>query len=483
MILKPNTKLTDLLDAYPFLEEYLPTVNSKFSLLNNKVARNTIGRFATLEKIAMVGGTPLEFIMKNIASKIEKETGETTTYDTGKGEKEKTKAEMKATIKTILLDLHQGEEMEAAKAKFEKLAQDITPSDIAEIEQELMDNEGVTSDDIKKLCDIHVKVMESSIEKGDLPEVPEGHPLDNYLKENRKAETFIYSLTKLIGKLENGTYTEDDTENIKLLINKFRKIDNHYTRKENQLFPVFEEKDFTGPSKVMWALHDDIRALFKQAVGMLNDNEVVEAATTIKAVCHTVKDMIYKEEKIMFPAAFDMFDENDWRKVQSGESEIGFSWIVPGQYYDDLPANEKSTLESGIINLDTGKIQLSILNKILKNLPVDITFVNAQDEVVYYSDNAERVFPRSPGVIGRKVQNCHPPKSMHIVQNILDAFRNGDKNEAEFWIQLGDKFLHIRYYAIREDNGTFLGTLEVTQDVTGIRALKGEQRLLNWEES
>ncbi len=120
------------------------------------------------------------------------------------------------------------------------------------------------------------------------------------------------------------------------------------------------------------------------------------------------------------------------------------------------------------------------MNLLLRNLPLDVTFVDENDEVRYYSATPERLFPRSPGIIGRKVQNCHPPDSVHVVTRILDSFRSGEKDVAEFWLRLGDKLAHIRYFAMRDASETYRGTLEVSQNIAPIQALSGERRLLEW---
>jgi DUF438 domain-containing protein len=169
--------------------------------------------------------------------------------------------------------------------------------------------------------------------------------------------------------------------------------------------------------------------------------------------------------------------------VWQGEEEIGYAWVEPGAEWQPAAGREAGAATAGKereIDLATGRMTPELLNLMLTHLPVDLSFVNEQDETIYYSQTKERIFPRSPGVIGRKVQNCHPPKSMHMVQRILDEFKAGTKDSAEFWIQLGGRFVHIRYFAVRDAQGAYKGTLEVSQDVTGIRQLEGEKRLLDW---
>ena len=121
------------------------------------------------------------------------------------------------------------------------------------------------------------------------------------------------------------------------------------------------------------------------------------------------------------------------------------------------------------------------MEAIFNHLPVDITFVDADNTVKYYSSPKHRIFPRTKAIIGRKVQNCHPPESVGVVERIVEAFRSGEKDEANFWIQMGPKFVLIRYFAVRDEQGTFMGTLEVSQEISELRALEGERRLLDWE--
>jgi hypothetical protein len=185
--------------------------------------------------------------------------------------------------------------------------------------------------------------------------------------------------------------------------------------------------------------------------------------------------------------SLEALDQKDWARVKKGEEEIGYAWVSPGADWkpagasEDLPPRPADSRPSATVELDTGALTPGQVNLLLKNLPVDITYVDETDTVRYFSAGAERIFPRSPGVIGRKVQNCHPPASVHVVNHILEAFRKGERRVAEFWIQSRDHFIHIRYFALRDDSGRYAGCLEVSQDVTALRDLQGEQRLLDWK--
>jgi DUF438 domain-containing protein len=239
---------------------------------------------------------------------------------------------------------------------------------------------------------------------------------------------------------------------------------------------MLEKKEFVGPSQVMWAKHDEVRQLFRE-----------KDPTKISEILTQVEDMIFKEESILYPTSMELLTSLDWQTVKNGEEEIGFAWVTPGDEWkpltpDIIHQKELVPEKTEFMDLDTGKLSLEQLNLLLTHLPIEISFINEQDEVRYYSDTKERLFPRSPGVIGRKVQQCHPPKSVDKVEKIVKAFKAGKKDHADFWITMNEKFLHIRYFAVRDKSGLYKGTLEVMQDVTEIRQLQGEQRLINWEE-
>jgi uncharacterized protein len=236
----------------------------------------------------------------------------------------------------------------------------------------------------------------------------------------------------------------------------------------------------------MWAIHDDIRMLIREFRALLADEKAAELVTTGRRLAEMMADMIYKEEKILLPMSLETLDEKDWTRVKKGEEEIGYAWVTPGAGWkpavavDELPPMPEYRRPAAALELDTGALTPEQVNLLLKNLPLDVTFVDEADTVRYYSAGAERIFPRTPGIIGRKVQNCHPPDSVHMVNRILEAFRKSERQVAEFWIQSRDRFIHIRYFAVRDAEGRYKGCLEVSQDATAVRLLQGEQRLLDW---
>lgn len=197
--------------------------------------------------------------------------------------------------------------------------------------------------------------------------------------------------------------------------------------------------------------------------------------------------MFYKESKILFPDSVERLNDADWVSIQSQEEEIGYYFIKPKMDWAPTTSQEPPSQQplnavgnngkNTLISLITGALSGTQLNLMLQNLPIDITFVDENDRVRFFSETKDRVFPRSPAIIGRKVQNCHPPQSLDRVQQIIDDFRSGKSDESEFWIQMQGKFVHIQYFAMRDEDGAYRGTLEVTQDITHIRTLEGEKRL------
>jgi len=497
MEISANTKIDSLLKEYPFLEDFLVRLSPKFKGLKNPIMRKTLGKVATLSKVASIGGLDLDNFIEALTSEINRQTDKTTTADKpapdGAAGVISDPQEKRAALKEIIKALHAGEDMAVLKQRFSQLISGVEASEIAEMEQTLMD-EGLPAEEIKRLCDVHVEIFKEALEEQDRPEPPVGHPIHTFMKENRASEKIMSETSMLIGRIGHPPRLEvfqENREALGALVERLSEIDIHYTRKENQLFPMLEAHHFTGPSQVMWSIHDDIRADLKQAREAFANADPEGTITPLKAAIQAIRDMIYKEEHILFPASLDMLSDAEWGRVKEGEADIGFAWVVPDTGWPDdiikepeeMPSEPAEVLKdvAEALGLDTGRMTLEQINLMLTHLPVDLTFVDENDRVAYYSEGPERIFPRSPAIIGREVRNCHPPKSVHLVNQILDAFKSGSRDTAEFWIELGGKFIYIRYFAVRDADGYYRGCLEASQDLTRIRKLEGQQRLLDWE--
>jgi len=493
MTIDGQTRLEALLKAYPFLLEFLAGWSPSFAKLRNPLLRKTVGRLATLDQVAAMGDVALDRLVAAIGEEVRRVTGETI----GRGEPPPggpaaaltDRAAKREVLKDIIRDLHGGGDVEALKARFAALVGDVSGAEIGAMEQELID-EGLPEEEVRRLCDLHVKVFEESLDAQPAPHTVAGHPLDTLAEENKALAGIVAETREILDRLEGAPEAAFAARKERLagLAGTLSEIEKHYLKKENQLFPRLEDHGVRGPSKVMWAIHDDIRAHlkdFRRALD-LGDRELI--VRTGKWVLQEIGDMVSKEEKILFPMSLETLDEADWARVKRGEEEVGYAWIPPAPAWAPAgpgaegPAAGPGSGE-GTVGLDTGRLTAEQIDLMLTRLPVDISFVDENDAVAYYSATAERIFPRTPGVIGRKVQDCHPPKSLEVVQRILKAFRAGERDAAEFWIESRGRFIHIRYFAMRDRTGAYRGTLEVTQDATAVRALRGERRLLDWDRS
>jgi DUF438 domain-containing protein len=356
---------------------------------------------------------------------------------------------------------------------------------------------GTPVEEVQRLCEVHADVFRSGLERGERPDRMPGHPVHTYLAENREGG-------KRARRLASSAFGGIGA--IKAALSDLRPIIVHYERKENQLFPFLERTGFTGPSKVMWGKHDEIRAAFRAVEAACGSGDARAARKGARDLARRIRTMIFMEERILFPNALKRLTEADWAAVRRGEEAIGFAWVKPGAEWDPALAGAPAGGASGgqyanfaaavsaavgaqtsaplgattDIPLSTGSLPLDWLDRVLKALPVDVSFVDAEDKVRYYSDSPHRIFPRSPGIIGRSVQNCHPPKSVAVVEKILESFKSKEKDKADFWLEKDGRFILISYKAIYDDAGKYLGTLEMSMDATDIRALTGQRLLLDW---
>lgn len=482
MLLTKDTTIYALTSKYPFLVDALAARNKDFEKLKNPLLRQSVGRIASVEKAAAMGGEDLLALLLFLAGEIMTATGESveiTPPATAKTGGEKISQEERlARLKDIIRELHDGADFGQLQDKFTRTVGDISPEEIASLEQTLV-NEGLPESEIKKMCHLHAALFQNALEGQEMPPVQPGHPIHTYMQENARARPLIDAIRRGAGG-DGGTAS---TEHLSALVQELSGILTHYVRKENQLFPLLERHDLTAPGKVMWEVHDDIRQKFRRTRELLEAENRSEAAAALHDLAAEVEEMIRKEENILFPMSLKLLNEEDWDRCRLGDDEIGYAFgVSPGNQWS-APAvteNAAGNFEGGIA-LSTGVLSQEVLDAILRSLPVDISFVGADDRVAYYSDSAHRIFPRSAAVIGREVRNCHPSKSVHVVTEILDAFRKEEQEKAEFWLELGGKFIHIQYLAIRNAQGEYLGCLEIGQDATRLRSLTGQRRLLEWK--
>lgn len=381
-------------------------------------------------------------------------------------------------VADIIRDLHGGLTVEAAKARVQREVGTLTSAEVTEIEQSLID-EGVSPDEIKRFCNVHALLFESSLEQTVAAPDSSSHPLSLLQSENRAIAAIVGELRAALGR------TPVVPEAVRSALAKLKGVDRHYALKENAIFPYLEKHGFMGPSQVMWGKHNDVRQLLRDAEKAASEGaRAIEAsrAGVFATLAEEVEGMIFKEENILFPACTEKLEPAEWVKVLESFHEIGLPYAAPGAAdaaLGELAALKAEAVEAGLVVLPSGRVSPAELAALLNVLPVDISFVGADDTVRYFNQTKDRIFPRAVSVIGRNVRNCHPPQSVGKVVEILDSFRYGERDHADFWIDLHGRFVWIRYFAVRDPFGKYLGCLEVSQDLTEARSLTGERRLLD----
>ena len=398
----------------------------------------------------------------------------------------------KEKLKSLILKLHNGETQESVRNELLLSLSRIPYGEVVEVEQELI-AEGLPEEEILDLCDAHSSVLEGRVDLSALKPVPDGHPVDVFRKENEEIRNVTNAIFALISDILHSSSESIREQVIKLrgLYNNLYDVDKHYQRKEYLLFPYLEKLEITGPPKVMWGKHDELRELIKGSIEVLQvdslTREELEAAAemVLKPAARGAQEMITKEEEILFPMALDTLNESDWYEISRQSIEIGFCLYDPPVDWRPEWVAEQSINESqksgSHIQLPSGSFSAEELLAILNTLPVDMTFVDKDDKVKYFSQGAERIFQRNRAILNRDVRHCHPPASAHIVDKIIEDFKTGRENRAPFWINMGGKkMIHIEYFALRNEKGEYLGTLEVSQNVQPYRDLEDEQRILSY---
>ncbi len=389
----------------------------------------------------------------------------------------------KQAIKDTLRLLHEGKSVEEVQSIFRDAFDGVEASEISAAEQALI-NEGLPVAEVQRLCDVHSAVFKGSIEEihapSDVSKIP-GHPAHTLKAENAAITAHMDErIRPLLASVQAGKLA---SQALLPEIGALLAIDLHYSRKENLLFPYLEQHGITAPPKVMWGVDDEIRALLKDAARLAAQGSA-ETGSKLTEALTRVEEMIFKEENILIPMLIDTLSAEEWSSVAAESGEIGFCMIAPPPVWRAKAALAAETPAptapaNGSMQLPTGFLSVPELSHLLDTLPIDITFVGVDDTVRYFSQGSERVFPRTKAIIGRNVKNCHPPASVHIVEGIIADFKSGKKDHEDFWIKLGDKFVYIRYFAVRDELGSYLGVLEVTQDIAPIQAIEGEKRLVS----
>jgi len=404
-----------------------------------------------------------------------------------KGEKSR-----KELLKHMILQLHEGVAPDAVRGRLVSLLKSIPYNEVVQVEQELI-NEGLPEEEVLKFCDIHTQVLDGQIDQTGAKEIPDGHPVDTFKKENKE----LYKLVQTMGRFYEKVHQPEEMEletyilQLKAFFNNLNDVEKHYLRKENLLFPYLEKYNITGPPKVMWGKHDETRELLKVARegldvrGGMDPGELETLVELVlKPASGAVSDMIMKEEEILFPMCMDKLSDEEWYQISQESPGIGYCLYDPEIEWKPEgvePSPVARTME-GSVQLPTGRVSIPELIAFFGTMPVELTFVDSQDKVRFFSHGKKPIFKRNRAVIGRDVRLCHPPKSVHVVEQVISDFKSGKEERASFWLEMKGMFVHIEYHALRDEFNKYLGTLEVVQDITDLRKIKGEQRLLSYIE-
>ena len=385
-----------------------------------------------------------------------------------------------------------------------------TPDEFAYAEQSL---KGVYKDEeiLDKMDDL-LNLFDGVLVRAE-NEYPENHPLWVYLEEINAVEKVALEADEL---LKQEKFIKNPWLGIFDSLAQWR---THLSRKQNQLYPMLEDHGFDRPTRIMWTFDDGVRDAISASYALLREDKYEEFLASVPETLEKLRDLNSKELEVLLPTSYKLLSDEEFVRMSKNDHEIGYAiidppglYVVPGindsaaqlnannsgqngvsnEFLNDLagllskyvgPVGGAAVSKDAVLDVATGKLTFEQINLLFRHLPVDLSYVDENELVKFYSDTPHRIFPRSANVIGREVKNCHPAKSVHIVEEIVEKFRSGEQSQAEFWINKPGLFIYVIYTAVRDENGKFRGVLEMMQDCTHIRELEGSRTLLTWDKT
>lgn len=386
-----------------------------------------------------------------------------------------------------------------------------TPDEFAYAEQSL---KGVYKDEeiLDKMDDL-LNLFDGVLVRAE-NEYPENHPLWAYLEEINAVEKVALEADEL---LKQEKFIKNPWLGIFDSLAQWRI---HLSRKQNQLYPMLENHGFDRPTRIMWTFDDGVRDAISASYALLREDKYEEFLASVPETLAKLRDLNSKELEVLLPTSFKLLSDEEFVRMSKNDHEIGYAiitspglYVVPGINDSAAQLNGNNTGQNGavsneflndlagllskyvgpvgggqvgrdtVFDVATGKLTLEQINLLFRHLPVDLSYVDENELVKFYSDTPHRIFPRSANVIGREVKNCHPAKSVHVVEEIVEKFRSGEQSQAEFWINKPGLFIYVIYTAVRDEHGKFRGVLEMMQDCTHIRELEGSRTLLTWDQT
>ncbi len=406
--------------------------------------------------------------------------------------------ERKEILKNVIKLLHSGSSVEELKEKYSDLLSDISPFEIPLIEQELV-KEGISVREILSLCDLHVALFRDSLAKRELKGVPEGHPLDILMRENEEILRNAEALGLYARALKEGK--GEFVNSIEELLSELRKLRSHYRKNQMLIFPYLERRGITAVPRVLWGREDQVIVKMRElweAIGEFKSGKEYakeKISSLSEEVSREIIDLVFRENKILYPACWSLFSEGEWAAIHEILGDMGVErgrWspkVEPIYPYQLIPeAKDVSTLPAefralassatpddyeirreGDIEMNTGFLSVNELEKILRNLPIELTFADENDRIRFFTESSMRSgFIRTKTIIGRRLSFCHPPRIESYVMLNVKRIKEGEFTHREFWTKVGDRVMRVIIAGIRDDEGRYLGTLEIVEDLTEI---------------
>jgi len=398
------------------------------------------------------------------------------------------RAQRVQALKSVVLGLHRGRSLDEVGKELRDAVQNTDAAEILAMEQALL-AEGVSAAELGARSDLHLELLRGILaQRPARPALPDGHPAETFALENAALRRAVADVRDALLPLADGRAPDNAAAPLlraRQAFNLLMDVEKHYRRKEKLLLPALAGHGVESPAQLMTARDDEVLALLLRAADLFRRNGdaaglAPELAAAVEQSLAAVERMIEREDAILLPVALDLLAADEWAAIWRASADFGWCLVQPGRAYSPAPAARPEAGGAlGPIELAAGRLTVAQLRAIFSTLPVDLTFVDDDDRVAFFNEGGLRLFSRTQEILGRKVQFCHPVGSIDLVDRILREFRSGERDVAEFWITLGEKMVHIRFFAVRDEAKRYLGALEVVQDIAPLRRLEGSRRLLD----
>lgn len=484
--------------AYPEIIDIMASLG--FTEIKKKAVRLSVGKLVTIPRGVAMKGISLEAVVKAL-----QENGfEVKGYENGQSsqpeQSDSTNNNTTQQIKALLKRLNDGESLDSVRADFLKNFKDVPATEIMQAEQELI-AEGKAVNEVKELCDVHSALFHDkkkskdddfhhgmhhdqeklmigqaadSKDKTASLRAIDGHPLQTFYREN---EAIVKALDELGSRLHEGG-------DVVSALEKVRGLAVHYAKKGDLIYPLLKVRHgIYGPSQVMWTIDDEIRtelsALLKQAAK--GDTDDAKWRERVVAVANRAREMTFKENKILFPVSAANFSDDEWKQVYADSKSYGKCldvepkiWAEGEQFFQDEQKTDRQEVtnvtSNDTINMPGGSLSVSQLTALLDSLPMEITFVDTDNINRYFNQPfAEKAFKRPLAALGREVFSCHPPKIEPMVRAIISDFREGKRDSVPVWMEKNGRTMLVKYIAVRDSKGNYVGTMEMVQDMEEIK--------------